>query len=951
MHRILVLLFLSKCFLIKAQSPIPVIQTGHSGSINDVVFINDNEFVSAGEDGKLILWDVITNSQIKSFKAHLGNIETIKINEDYIISCSSLEKNIKVWDHQFNLIKEIGPFDTKISSFDILDSLNQLYIAGDFLYRYHMTTSKLDTLKLLSSKYFESVYAHDNLVLVGGGYDNHTILIDALNLKKVGIFKQISVAGFSNDDGIYLGGRYGNMKFYGLKDRKTKSLSLQSSFTKVNKVKEVGNFVVLCDSDGKLEVRKKNDFNIVNSSQIHSKSLNSFAISPNEKLIVTVGQDGKIFLRELETGWLLNTFISTTSAITDIKSYGYSNYAISYDDGSIRVWDVVTNTIHSQKIAPNLYQMKNNWHFLTSEIVSANERELSLHFYKVKTAENDPNQAIKIEKWVANWNYLSQEIFINKLSDKIDENPKGTYWKTYLTNDKIKSKKEQLKSLMGQNFIDENPNVNNYVIDDRLGVITVTNDDGIFTFYDIKSKQKLTNIALLGYSDFIYLDQSNYYFASKGALNFVGFKVGEKMISFQQFDIFFNRPDLVLSQLPFVSQEFISQLNKAVEKRHLKLKNTGKDIPDISELPQIKINTNDIKKTYESTFQFEIQANSKNNLEKLNILVDGVPVFDVGGKNISGYDFHELVSIELHNGLNSVDVYVEDEKGFRSLTLSFDIEGVFKVSKPDLYIVTIGASKYQDETYNLKYADKDANDIAALFKKNKIFKHRHELILTNEEVVLENLPKIEKLISKSKVQDVVLFFIAGHGVLDANYNYYLASYDMDFINPQNRGILYNDISEIFKNVKSRNKVILLDACHSGEIDTTEIALVNEEIVEDDGMQFRAAGLNVKSTEFGRSTLDLSKMLFADVSDSDGSTVISSASGTEYAMESSEWSNGLFTYCLIEGVKTKKADMNQDKKITINELRRYVNNRVQELSNGKQNPSSRIENIKNDFIIF
>jgi hypothetical protein len=60
---------------------------------------------------------------------------------------------------------------------------------------------------------------------------------------------------------------------------------------------------------------------------------------------------------------------------------------------------------------------------------------------------------------------------------------------------------------------------------------------------------------------------------------------------------------------------------------------------------------------------------------------------------------------------------------------------------------------------------------------------------------------------------------------------------------------------------------------------------------------------------------------------------------------------LFTYCCIEGLKTKKADLNQDKKITVSELRRYVNNRVQELSNGKQNPSSRVENVKNDFVIY
>jgi WD40 repeat protein len=950
--KIICVLFFVVFFKATSQTPIPVIQTGHSGGINDVVFLSDFEFVTAGEDGKLIVWDIATNTQKSSFKAHYGNIASIKVNENYLFSCSSSERNVKIWDYDFNLIDVIGPFDSKISSFDVLDSLQQLYIGGDYLYRYHLETKKLDTLKLVSPSTFDCVYAFKNRVLVGGAYDKHAVLIDAESLQIIGVFNQITVAGFTNANTLYMGSKNGNLKALNFNENKIKSLSLKSTFTRINRVQEVGEYIIIGDSEGKLEVRKKNDFTVVHSSQIHTKSLQSFAVSPNQKLIVTTGMDGKIFLRELETGWLLNTFISTCAPIADIKSFGATAYGLLYEDGSLRVWDVITNTIHSKKIVPSKYQMLNNWHFLPYEIIEVDESKMSIIFYKVKTAENNPSQALKIEKWIAKWNFLTNDIYISKSNDKINNNTRGTYWKDAILQNKNHSKKEQLMSIVGDNFVKEHPHVNNYVLDDRLGMLTITDQEGALMLIDISTRELLCKVTLLGYTDFIYVDNAGYYYASKGALNFIGFKVDDKMIGFQQFDIYFNRPDLVLGKLPFVSQEFSERLSLAVEKRHLKLKNTDKSVPNIDELPTLKIKTNDIKKSTSPDFFFEIEAYSVNELDKLNVMVNGVPVFEVGGKEISGKVFSEQINLELHEGLNSIDAYVEDNRGFRSLMLSFDVEGVFKSVKPDLYIITIGSSLYQQKEYNLRYADKDAMDVARLFQKNKQFNHKYQLSLINEEVVLENLPKIDSLLAQSKIQDAVIFFIAGHGVLDANFNYYLAAYDMDFLHPEVRGIPYERISESFKNVKARNKVILLDACHSGEIDTTEVTIndqADEQSIEE--IQFRAVGINVTSTQFGLSSLDLSKSLFADVSDSDGSTVISSASGTEYAMESSAWKNGLFTYCLLDGVKTKKADFNQDKEITINELRRYINNKVQELSNGKQNPTSRIENIKNDFVIF
>jgi uncharacterized caspase-like protein len=72
---------------------------------------------------------------------------------------------------------------------------------------------------------------------------------------------------------------------------------------------------------------------------------------------------------------------------------------------------------------------------------------------------------------------------------------------------------------------------------------------------------------------------------------------------------------------------------------------------------------------------------------------------------------------------------------------------------------------------------------------------------------------------------------------------------------------------------------------------------------------------------------------------------------EYAMESDKWKNGLFTYCLLNGLTTKAADLNQDGEIMLSEIQQYVQNQVSELSGGMQKPTSRIENIEMDFRVW
>ena len=141
----------------------------------------------------------------------------------------------------------------------------------------------------------------------------------------------------------------------------------------------------------------------------------------------------------------------------------------------------------------------------------------------------------------------------------------------------------------------------------------------------------------------------------------------------------------------------------------------------------------------------------------------------------------------------------------------------------------------------------------------------------------------------------------------------------------------------------------MDTCHSGEIDKEDVYFVEstDEEKEEEDIAFRAVGPAVEENS-NATPSRLSSVLFNDLRRGTGSTVISSVGGTEYAMESDEWKNGLFTYSLLLGLKSGKADLDDDGEIMLMELQEYVVSKVSALSHGKQVPNTRIQNMELDF---
>ena len=263
---------------------------------------------------------------------------------------------------------------------------------------------------------------------------------------------------------------------------------------------------------------------------------------------------------------------------------------------------------------------------------------------------------------------------------------------------------------------------------------------------------------------------------------------------------------------------------------------------------------------------------------------------------------------------------------------------------------------------NLKYSIKDGRDIASFFTSdiNNVWKNVFVDTLFNENVKIKNIKAIKQKLLKSKVNDQVILFVSGHALLDDSLDFYFASHNMDFDKPAKYGIPYNLLENLLDNIPARKKIMLIDACHSGGLDKDEVIADNNSIQTEESenvvSSYENKGGKNKTTKKRNKTglqnsFELMQDLFTNLNKSSGSVVIAAAAGEGYALESAEWKNGAFTYSLLSGLKSQLADSNKNGEITVSEIKKYALKKVEKITNGKQKPTIRSDNLEFDFRVW
>ena len=272
------------------------------------------------------------------------------------------------------------------------------------------------------------------------------------------------------------------------------------------------------------------------------------------------------------------------------------------------------------------------------------------------------------------------------------------------------------------------------------------------------------------------------------------------------------------------------------------------------------------------------------------------------------------VEIELKSGKNEIGIEAFNKTNtVSSFRESIIVDANIPKHKPKLYAIVSGVNRFEAKwASELKYSVNDANAIKELAEKNmdKVFDSVDVKYLTNEEVTKDNIYKaIEDIAKKAKLEDTILFYISTHGKAFRGRLFLVPHNNKNVANLINFKELFNKIQSI----KSLNQIFIIDACESGEAN------------------------DIVSSVYDSRASVLAK--------SSGVHLLLATTRGTYAFESQNPNikHSMFTYKILQALKSKKTDLNRDNYISILELSKVL--KESQESNSYQYPI--IRNVGRD----
>ncbi len=485
-------------------------------------------------------------------------------------------------------------------------------------------------------------------------------------------------------------------------------------------------------------------------------------------------------------------------------------------------------------------------------------------------------------------------------------------------------------------------------------IITTCRDNSM-NLWDAKTRKLVYTFFIVDSTDYLGKIPTGYYQSSTGAAKLLHYVTRDlQVISFEQLDVKYNRPDKVLEAIGNKDTTLIKSYRKAYEKRIKRLGIDTSSFKDGYGVPQSGFENREMieadpeRKTKELTLHIK-GTDSSYQLDRFNVWVNEVPVYGQRGFSIrkrSSNSFDTTIRIGLSQGENRIETSVFNENG----TESYRMPLIVNYSPPTpqkvmTRFIGIGIDHFADAQYDLRYSAKDIRDLSLKLKE----KYGDAIIidtLFNEKVTVSNIKALKQKLMQTTDNDKVIIAYSGHGMLSRDYDYYLSTYAVNFEQPEQNGLSYDDLENLLDSIPARKKLMLIDACHSGEVDKDELVTIGQTI---DSMKLKRGLKPVRYRDDEKhlglkNSFELMQSVFVNVGKSTGATIISAAAGTQFALERNDLENGVFTYSILEAMKNYPS-------LKISELKRIVGERVEQLTNGLQKPTSRNETIAVDWEVW
>lgn len=258
---------------------------------------------------------------------------------------------------------------------------------------------------------------------------------------------------------------------------------------------------------------------------------------------------------------------------------------------------------------------------------------------------------------------------------------------------------------------------------------------------------------------------------------------------------------------------------------------------------------------------------------------------------------------------------------------------------PELWAVVAGVSRYQyggqevegSLISNLKYAVEDAQAFANFLRSEEGggFRDAGEggrlILLRDEQATRAGVEQALSALKQARPDDYFVLYLAAHGVLVPQTDPktktteevpYFFLYDTDPRSQQSieqTALRMERVRQLIREIPAKKGLVLTDTCHSAGVDM--------------------AGRGVRLS-LSRNSEPVIEGVRGAVTEGIG--FIAAARQTQSSLERDEYGHGVFTWCLLEGLRGH-ADSNQDGVVIFDEMASYLSREVPRLTKDQQHP--------------
>ena len=657
----------------------------------------------------------------------------------------------------------------------------------------------------------------------------------------------------------------------------------------------------------------------------HDNTVTDMAFSPDGKRIVTASADKSARVWDVETGALLNTLTYHTAAILSVAySHDGTKIVTGGWDGLVVAWDAESGRpVSSAKphgdyapvevaFAPgDLYIITGGLDkklVMTEFDTGQPVREFIGHTnHVVSIAFSKDGKHMLTGSWdgLAKMWDLSTGFQIKRFAGhegSVYDVAFGPDGKTIATASQDKTVRiwDIEKGTVLSTMTGHTGSVTSVNFTPTPGQLYSAGRDGSTKLWETATGKEIFTHIFTGMEDWLVKVPDGRFYATDGARKSVFFVKGTESFNIERFYDNFYTPGLLESLV----REAVRDAPKLNLLEHLE------------EFPSPGIEIMSPKPPYPDEMKkVEIMMRVTNNgggIEEIKVLHNGKRIIkdtenlhrvDKKGKSI--VKMYE-VNLMPGNNLLEITAFSKGRIESRKQTLTLYADG--EAPKGDCYIFCIGINKYKNPRLNLNYAEADAKSFVGEMKKSgkDLFGKIEVVDLYNEKASRENiLSALEELKGKVTSNDVFYFYYAGHGsIVDGEFYFVphdnVRLYEKEAL--QKEAVSAAVMQENFREISALKQVLFIDACHSGG-----------------------------STELLAERGAAEEKALAQLSRSAGIHVLAAAGSEQTAAEFKELGHGLFTYMLLEALKGRADGAPLDEKVTVYELKSFLDDQVPEYS--------------------